>query len=114
MVLVALVFLGVSSKRLATYNSEMALWQEVLQYQPNNLIAHNNVGLILTNAGRLPEAIQELQATLAIKPDYLYGLNNLGNAFSELAVCQKRSIHFNPPFVLIPIIFKPATTWALH
>ncbi len=81
-VLVALIFLSVSAKRLATYNSAITLWQEVLQYQPNNILAHNNLGHILMNAGRLAESIQELQATIAIKPDYLYGLNNLGNAYS--------------------------------
>jgi tetratricopeptide (TPR) repeat protein len=81
-VLLGLIFCAASIKRLATYSSEMALWKEVLQHQPNNIVAHNNIGLILTNAGRLQEAIEELQATLAIKPDYTYGLNNLGNALS--------------------------------
>ncbi len=82
-VLVVLVFAGVSSNRLATYNNEMALWQEVLQYQPNNLVARNNLGLILKNSGRLPEAISELQATVAVKPDNTFALNNLGNALSD-------------------------------
>jgi tetratricopeptide (TPR) repeat protein len=78
----ALTCFGASTKRLASYKSEMVLWQEVLQRQPNNVIAHNNLGLILTTAGRIPESIGELQAALAIKPDYLYALINLGNAFS--------------------------------
>jgi protein O-mannosyl-transferase len=80
--LLALTYGLVSAKRLAAYDNEMALWQEVLRFQPNNLVAHNNVGLILTHSGRLSEAIRELQATLAIKPDYVFALNNLGNALS--------------------------------
>src|SRR4051794_38362298 len=82
-ILLGLIFCGASIKRLASYDSEMALWKEVLQHQPNNIVAHNNVGLILTNAGRLQEAIEELRATLAIKPNYTYGLNNLGKALLE-------------------------------
>ena len=93
----------------------MGLWQEVLQYQPNNLVAHNNLGLILTKAGRLQESIRELQTTLAIKPDYSYALNNLGNAFSEAGrASRKLSNRSNQPFALTPTIFKLRTTWALR
>ena len=72
----------VSAKRLSVYNDEMALWQQVLEHQPTSLFAHNNLGLIHTRAGRLDEAINVLEATLAIRPDYTYALNNLGNALS--------------------------------
>ena len=103
-VVVGFAFIGMSSKRLTTYNSEMALWQEVLQYQPHNLVAHNNLGLILTNAGRIQESIAELKATLAIKPDYLYALNNLGNAYSaagqlpEAVESLKEAVRVDPNY----------------
>jgi protein O-mannosyl-transferase len=82
-VLAALTCLGLSAKRLSSYKSEIVLWQEVLRQQPNSFIAHNNLGLLLANAGRIPESIGQLQAAIKIEPDYLPALVNLGIAYSS-------------------------------
>lgn len=76
----AIAFGVLSAKRVVAYDDEMQLWHEVLQNQPNNYVAHNNLGRLLLHAGRLPEAITELQLSLAQKPDYYFAFNNLGVA----------------------------------
>lgn len=72
-----------SAKRLDAYNDEMRLWREVLQSQPNNCMAHNNVGRLLIQSGRFAEAIKELQLSVAEKPDHFSAYNNLGVALDH-------------------------------
>jgi tetratricopeptide (TPR) repeat protein len=56
------------------------LWNYTLQGNPNSEVAHNNLGLVYLNSGRLPQAIDQFEAALRIKPDYAYAHNGLGNA----------------------------------
>jgi tetratricopeptide (TPR) repeat protein len=72
-----------SARRLAAYNDEMTLWRGVLQYQPDNYMAHTNIGHLLVEEGRLAEAIEELQLSVSLKPDNYVGYNNLGKALDH-------------------------------
>ncbi len=56
------------------------LWTYTLEGNPDSEVAHNNLGLVLLNAGRLPDAIEQFEAALRIKPDYAFAHNGLGNA----------------------------------
>ena len=56
------------------------LWTYTLQGNPDSDVAHNNLGLVFLNSGRLPEAIEQFDAALRIKPDYAFAHNGLGNA----------------------------------
>jgi tetratricopeptide (TPR) repeat protein len=72
-----------SSKRLAAYDDAMTLWREVLEYEPDNYMAHNNVGHLYILAGQFPEAINEVQQSIALKPDNYSAFNNLGVALAR-------------------------------
>lgn len=93
-----------SAARLRQYDNELGLWQQVLQYQPENLVAHNNIGKILTDAGRTDEAIAVLEDTIRIKPDYVFALNNLGNALSaakrypEAVARLEEAVRYDPTY----------------
>ena len=67
--LIAVVFAVTSAARLQTYNDPLQLWQEVVAHQPNNYLAHYNLGLILNHAGREQESFAELQASVAANPN---------------------------------------------
>jgi tetratricopeptide (TPR) repeat protein len=91
-----------SAKRLGAYNDEMALWREVLQNQPNNYMAHNNLGRLLMHRGQLPEAINELQLSVAANPNRYFAFNNLGVAlyrsgrYAEAIEPLNRALQLNP------------------
>jgi protein O-mannosyl-transferase len=56
------------------------LWTYTLQGNPDSDVAHNNLGLVYLNSGRIPQAIDQFETALRIKPDYAFAHNGLGNA----------------------------------
>ncbi len=64
-------------------------------------MAHDGLGIALAQADRIPEAIEQLEQALRIKPDYLQALNNLawllatrpptesGNAVRAVALAER-------------------------
>src|SRR5581483_6039683 len=49
----------------------------------------NNLGILATRDSRIDEAVGYFQHALALNPDHLIALNNLGNAFRELQQWDK-------------------------
>jgi protein O-mannosyl-transferase len=62
------------------YRSEVSIWQTVVDRWPINPRAHYNLGDALGREGRIPEAIDQYEAALRLKPDYIEAHNNLGLA----------------------------------
>jgi len=58
------------------------LWQTTLARNPNCWMAHNNLGLLLKNQGRLDEAIGHYQQALQIAPNAWDALNDMGAALA--------------------------------
>lgn len=101
--LLAIVFALVSAKRLTAYDSELNLWREVLVFQPENARAHGSVGaLLLAKPDQQPNAIEELQIALQLKPDYLEALNNLGVAFTHAGRLPEAFDAFHKALALKP------------
>ncbi|MGD0017572.1 MAG: tetratricopeptide repeat protein, partial [Verrucomicrobiia bacterium] len=76
-----LLILGVSTWGQAhVYQDQETLWRDTLAGNPNAWIAHNNLGNVLADQGRIEEAIDEYRATLRIKPDHWGAHSNLANA----------------------------------
>ena len=67
-------------ERNAVYRSEIALWADTVAKRPANAGAHSGLGAALTEAGRVVEAIQEDEAALRLRPNYITARNNLGTA----------------------------------
>ena len=63
-------------------NSEI-LYGHALKVMPNNLVAHNNLGLAFAKQGRMAEAIAEDLAVLKLRPDYAESRFNLGVALAQ-------------------------------
>ena len=87
-------------RRNQNYRSEVTLWLDtvakfpndpldhdnlgmVLRLDPNIAGVHNNLGIALTKAGRLQEAIGHFEQALRINPDSATAHNNLGNALLQ-------------------------------
>jgi tetratricopeptide (TPR) repeat protein len=81
---IAFVFGFVSAKRANAYHNVIGLWQEVVALEPANLMAHFNLGQAYERAGRLPEAIAELQVVTKADPNKTIALVQLGLIYINL------------------------------
>ena len=69
LVALALVAGVLTAQRNLVYHSELLLWGDTVAHRPENSRAHTNLGIALAEAGRLPEAIAQYDASLALQPD---------------------------------------------
>jgi tetratricopeptide (TPR) repeat protein len=91
---VAMVLAGVSNRRLASYDDEMTLWQEVLELQPNNHVAHSNVGTGHYDAGNLAEASEHFREAIRLKPDSSLAHYNLALVLAKNGEIDEAVDHF--------------------
>jgi tetratricopeptide (TPR) repeat protein len=52
-------------------------------------LAHNNLGLVLQQQGKLEEAIAQYKKAIAIDPNYVYASNNLKKAQRLLTIKRR-------------------------
>ncbi len=75
----ALALLGaVAHNQAAYWRDGMDLWTHALACNPNNALAENNLGFLLSSRGQDSEAIEHLQKAVRIDPLYPEAHNNLG------------------------------------
>jgi tetratricopeptide (TPR) repeat protein len=76
-VLVALVFCA--RKQTSYWQNSGSLWTHALDCTHDNTVAHNNLGDILAQKGKVDEAIGHFREAIRLKPDYAEAHYNLGN-----------------------------------
>jgi tetratricopeptide (TPR) repeat protein len=59
------------------------LWGYTLRHNPEAWLAHNNLGDVLLEKDRLPEAMEQFEEALRVNPDYAEAHSNLGNALLQ-------------------------------
>jgi hypothetical protein len=101
-VLVTLALL--TARQSFNYDSKDTLWRDTLIKNPNCWLAHNNLGVDLTERGLLGEAEEHYRAAVRLNPRYYEAENNLGEALlarnqvEEAARHINRSIEINPTY----------------
>jgi Flp pilus assembly protein TadD len=106
-VLGAMVVVGLSVltwQQSEIYHDEETLWRDTLAKNPACFLAHNNLGRILRDHGKLAEAEAEYHESLKAKPDFDLAVNNLGVALidqgrEDEAITQLRqALHIRPDY----------------
>ena len=80
--LLAIVYGVASANRLATYYDPVAIWREVVVRQPYNEIAHTNLAVALSRAGRKHDAIEHFRSALQLRPNFAEARYALGMALA--------------------------------
>lgn len=97
-----LAFGALTWQQSRMYHDNQMLFQTTLERNPSCWIAHNNLGLILLQAGRAPEARIRLERALALKPDYAEAHNNLGAVLDLLGQRSTATDHYQKATQLKP------------
>jgi Tfp pilus assembly protein PilF len=81
------VLIGASAfaarRQVHYWENHFTLWERALEVTDGNFVAHNILGLALSDSGRLDEAIGHYREALSIRSEYAEGHNNLGIALAR-------------------------------
>ena len=76
---VVLAFSVMTVHRLAAYESPVTIWRDAVLHQPDDPMAHYNLGVALVDAGGPPrEAMTQFEYALRLDPQHTGALDNLG------------------------------------
>ncbi len=101
-ILLAVVLSLVSVYRLEAYQDELTLWQDAVIHQPEDPIAHYNLGEELGRRGQTTEAVDHYLKALRLKPEYPDAHNNLGKAYASAGRLQDAIDHYQEALRLKP------------
>lgn len=102
-VLLLVCFAGLTMRRAYVFASEERLWLDVLAKNPNAWPAHNNLGAIRAEQGRLDAAIKHFEAGVRLKPDNYKAHINLGRALAEQGKFDQAEQHFRTALRISPL-----------
>ena len=84
------------------YPEVQACCERILEIDPDHAIAHNALGFILHEAGRLDDARHRYQTAIRLKPDLAVAHHNLGVLEEELGELAEAEAHFRTTLRLEP------------
>ena len=85
-----LILLGVLTWRnCAKYENLDTLWTDTVQKNPTSQIAHNSLGALRSDQGRIREALPLLERSIQIDPEYAEAYNNLAIVYGQLGLLEK-------------------------
>jgi protein O-mannosyl-transferase len=75
---------GLAWQQVGIYRDNFILFQTTLDRNPAAWMAHNNLAVVLTGAGRVEEAIPHLEQAIQLRPDDANAECNLGDDLTRL------------------------------
>jgi hypothetical protein len=68
-------------QRNHVWRDPVRLWEDIVSKSPGKARVYNNLGAVLTEAGRMPEAIESLMRGIALDPSHPDAYYNLGRVY---------------------------------
>lgn len=88
--------------QLSYWANNVTLFRHAVAVTANNYLAHNNLGVVLSDKGQRGEAIAHYKEALAINPDYPSAHNNLGFELFVQGELDRAIFHFSEALRLNP------------
>jgi Tfp pilus assembly protein PilF len=89
-------------RQCGMYANIETLWRTTLAWNPNSSLAHNNLGNIFLQNGRVDEAMKQFQKALEIEPRYAQAHNNLGIVLFQKGQVDEAMAHFQKALAIQP------------
>lgn len=96
---------GNAAQAAGDYATAEAIWRQVLQQDPDNDSAYNNLGAVLDSQGRHTEAEAIFREALRLNPNFAVAYYNLGNVldsqgrYEEAEAAYREALRLDPNFV---------------
>ncbi len=84
----------VSWRQSSIYADAQTLYLTTIRENSNSWLAHNNLGVVLANAGRADDAIAHYRRALEINPNYPKAHCNLANALAAVGRMDEAIAHY--------------------
>src|SRR3989440_1118777 len=95
--------LAVFTWRQSTMYADIeALWRTTIARNPGCWMAHNNLGIVLSQKGEIDEAIAHYRETLEMSPDFADADYNLGNALLQKGEVDAAIVHCRSAVAIQP------------
>jgi Flp pilus assembly protein TadD len=78
------------------------VFRKALELNPSNAKAHYNLGLVMTEEGKLVEAERELKEAILLQPGYDQAHNNLGIVYAKQTRNEAALMEFHKAVSLNP------------
>ncbi len=88
--------------RLGAYQTAVTIWEDAVLHQPDDAMAHYNLGVALLDADRPRDATAHFEQALRIEPDHTGALDNLGAALNRLGRPQDAIAQFEQALKIDP------------
>jgi tetratricopeptide (TPR) repeat protein len=103
--LAALAFLWTGTRRQSgIYRNSETVWTDTIKKNPSSWLAHNNLGMIFMNQGRLEDAVTHFKEAVLDKPDLAEAYYNCGIALlrlnrpKEAIACNQEALRIRPNY----------------
>jgi protein O-mannosyl-transferase len=103
-VVILAALLAAAHVQTTYWKNSSTLWARAVACTPTNQTAHNNLGILLAEQGKLDDAIQHFERAVQLSPDYAKAHFNLGSAqarqgkLPEAAQHFERAVQLNPAY----------------
>jgi len=111
-VTIVAAFMLTSANQISTWKNSEALFGHAIKATPNSPIAHLNYGYTIEDENR-KLAIRHYKKAIALKPDYVKALNNLGAAYFEEGRINAAIAHYKKALAIEPFYLKAQQNLAL-
>jgi choline-sulfatase len=96
------ISLGLNQQKMGQHTEAVQNFQQVLERNPLNVLAHFNLGVSYFQLQRLEEAVKELEAALVIAPYYTRAEELLGTIWLQKKDYPKARGHFDHMLTISP------------
>lgn len=100
---ISIFFITRTVLRNRDWRNEYTFWTKILQEQPQNYDAHNNLGNYFYKQGKLDRAISELEEAVRLKKNYPEGHNSLGTMYIDKGFIDKAIFEYTEAIKYKPV-----------
>lgn len=84
--------LGVTQAKRRQFHDAVLAFNKVVELQPSLAEPHNNLAVIYNETGNYRAAVNELEISLTLKPDYVTAQENIADLYIKLAADAYRKV----------------------